>query len=126
MRLQIPPKNRRPSGRSECEVVTPSRCTWCMTKQNQDLWSTASAQRGVVTFDDLARYGIRAAARATLLRRRLLRRVGRRTFAVVGAPDDDRQRVMIACLDAGGVATEGTAAWLHGIGRFGPGRPPTF
>lgn len=96
-----------------------------MTKQNQDLWSTASAQRGVVTFDDLARYGIRAAARATLLRRGLLRRVGRRTFAVVGAPDDDRQRVMIACLDAGGVATEGTAAWLHGIGRFGPGRPPT-
>lgn len=32
---------------------------------------------------------------------------------------------MVACVDGGGVATEGTACWLHGIGAFGPGRPPS-
>lgn len=89
-----------------------------------ELWTLAAAQHGAVSFDDLARWSISRSQRETLRAQGLLVPSGRRTFVIGGAPRTDRQRVMIACLDAGGVATRGTAAWLHGIGRFLPGDPP--
>jgi very-short-patch-repair endonuclease len=91
-----------------------------------ELWKIASRQHGVLGRDDLLARGISPAERETLVGRGLLVPVGRRTYLVGGSARTPEQEVMAACIDAGGVAAEGTACWLHGIGGFGPGRPPAI
>lgn len=89
------------------------------------LWNRAASQHGIVTSSNLHDGGVTRSERATLVSRGVLVPVGRRTYRIAGSPETVDQRVMIACLDAGGVAVEGTACWLHGLGGFGPGDPPS-
>ncbi len=46
----------------------------------------------------------------------LLIPVGRNTFRLSSAVETRRGAVLAACLDAGGIASHRTAAWLHGFG----------
>lgn len=91
---------------------------------DDDLWQRASRQHGLLTTDDLRQH-LTWKQRAGLVERGLLLPIGATTFAVAGAPSTDHQRVLARCFEAKGSATEGTAAWLHGIGGFGPGDPPS-
>ena len=84
----------------------------------------ALAQHGLVTREDLRRVGVTRGTRRGLVSSGALEVVGRQTFRIGGAPETVRQRVLAACLDTGGVATAGTAAWLHGLDGFQSGSPP--
>jgi len=50
--------------------------------------------------------------------------VGDRVFELGGLPPDDRRRLLIACLDTGGVISHRSAAWLHEIPGFQVGKRP--
>jgi len=90
----------------------------------QPINEVAARQHGLVTRSDLERLGIGRDGRRAAVATGALVPLGRRTFTAGGAPPTDRQRVLAACLDTGGVACRGTAAWLHGIEGFDPGAPP--
>lgn len=84
----------------------------------------AARQHGLVTRADLARLDVTPRQRRTLVGHHALEPVGRRTFRVGGAPITAASTVLAACLDTGGVATEGSAGWLHSLGRLSaPERP---
>lgn len=75
--------------------------------------SVAERQHGLVTRDQLAEAKVTRAVRRRLVERGELIPVGRRVFRIGGVPPTDRQRILAACLDTGGVASHRTAAWLH-------------
>src|SRR4051812_47637283 len=89
-----------------------------------DLTSLAQHQVGLLTRKDLGGGGVSPAQRRGLVGAGLLEPVGARTFALGGRRPGPQQRVMAACLDTGGVACRGTAAWLHGLPGFEAGDPP--
>lgn len=81
-------------------------------------------QRGLVTRADLRGAGVPDHQRFALQQEGSLVLVGRHTYRHGARLLDDHGRVLAACLDAGGVASHQTAAWLHGLPGFGPGDPP--
>lgn len=85
----------------------------------------ARTHHGVVSRPDLDHAGATPSVRAGLVRRGLLERRSCRVYRLTGAPETTRQAVLEACIDLGGAATRGTAAWLHGIDGFKPpkGKP---
>lgn len=84
----------------------------------------AASQHGLVTRTNLTDLGWTADERRHLVATGGLAPMGSRVFRVGGAPTTPRQRVAAACLETEGVASHQTAAWLHGIPGFDPGRPP--
>lgn len=88
------------------------------------LLERAAQQRGLVTRSDLTDLHVTRHQRARLVRIGSLVPVGRRTFELGGLPADSRRRLLAACLDAGGVASHRSAAWLHGLSGFQPGLAP--
>ena len=91
----------------------------------RDLDELARGQHGLVTLSDLERLEIDRDVRRGLVQRGSLTKIGRRTFRMAGAPSTVRQRILAACLDAGGWSTTSTAAWLHGIPGHQPGMKPS-
>ncbi len=85
---------------------------------------SAAAQLGLVSRNDLRAAGVDRAAYRRILRHGELVVIGRQTLRSPAAPATSQQRVLAACLETGGVASHRTAAWLHGLDGFGPGRPP--
>ncbi|MCB0978924.1 MAG: type IV toxin-antitoxin system AbiEi family antitoxin domain-containing protein [Acidimicrobiales bacterium] len=78
----------------------------------------AESRHGVITRAAIDAEGISRRRLDRLVSQRILERVGRRVYRVSGAPRTLRQRILIACLDARGVATHRTAAALHGLNGF--------
>ena len=84
----------------------------------------AMQQHGLVTKSDLELAGVTRSQRRTLVAGEQLRLVGRRTYRVGGSPNTNKQRIMAACLDVGGVSSGISAAWLHGMDGFEVARQP--
>ena len=84
----------------------------------------AQMQRGILTRSELRSLGVTANRLARLRRDGSLCQVGVRTFEVGGLPPDPRRGLLAACLDAGGVASHRSAAWLHGLAGFEQPRVP--
>lgn len=95
-----------------------------MNERRRKLYEKATDQHGLVTHGDLVALGFTEGERRGLYRAGVLERIGRQVYRLGGSVPNDHQRVMAACLEVDGVASHGTAAWLHGIGRYRPGRPP--
>jgi hypothetical protein len=89
------------------------------------IFDLARGQHGVVSRADLHALDVTERVRRRLVRTHLLEPVGECTYYAAGAPPSDHGRALVACLEARGVCARGTAAWLHGIPRFGPGDPPS-
>lgn len=95
-----------------------------MTNLRHELNARAATQHSLLSRADLREVGVSSGQRRNLLSDGSLVPIGHQTFALGGVASTPHQRVMAACLDTGGVASHGTAAWLHGIAGFGPGEPP--
>ena len=78
----------------------------------------AERSHGLVTTAETTLLGVTKGRRRTLQRQGVIARVGRGVHRVSGTPRTGRQRVLGACLDAGGVASHRTAAALHGLKGF--------
>ncbi len=92
-------------------------------------WKTlndlASRQHGLLTRAQLTELEVSERTRRTLVKIGRLKLLGCRTYGVGGSPPTDHRRVLLACLDTGGVATQRAAAWVHGFGcGFRPGALP--
>lgn len=85
----------------------------------------AVRQHSLVTRADLHELGATSADIRRLLELGQLESLGRRTFGVGGVPLSPVRRLMLACLDTGGVAGRESAAWLHGIEGFDVGARPS-
>jgi very-short-patch-repair endonuclease len=75
----------------------------------------ARQQLGHITTPQLRELGLSSAAVRRMVDRGRLVPVGRRTFRLGGVPPSFDGRVMAACLDLDGVASNRTAAFLHGL-----------
>ena len=73
-----------------------------------------------MTIQDLGEIGVTVGGRRGLIARGELVPVGRRVYRIGGVAPTDRQSLQALCLDTGGVASHRSAAWLHGLGGFGP------
>ncbi len=83
----------------------------------------ARRQLGVLTRAQAAEAGLSAAELRSELESGRWERVGRGVYRVVGAPESWEQRVWVACLETGGLASHRTAGWLwrlDGLGRAPP------
>ena len=78
----------------------------------------AARQHGILTRALLDRSEVTRGQRRGLIRRGFMEPVGTGVYRLTGAPQTGAQRILIACLDARGVASHRTAAALHGIGGF--------
>jgi very-short-patch-repair endonuclease len=95
-----------------------------MSSIRHDLNDITRSQRGLVTRAELAALGVTPGMRAGLRRSGVLVSAGSRTFELGGVPPDDKRRLLLACLDTGGVISHRSAAWLHALPGFEVGRPP--
>jgi hypothetical protein len=85
----------------------------------------AESQHGLVTREQLADLAVTRAVRRRLVARGELAAVGHQVFRIGGVPRTERQAILAACLDTGGVASHRTAAWLHRLlTGIDPTRPP--
>lgn len=73
----------------------------------------AGGQHGLLTRAQLAELAVTRAVRRRLVDRGDLVPVGQQVFRIGGVPASERQAILAACLDVGGVASHRTAAWLH-------------
>ena len=69
---------------------------------------------------DLGELGVTVGVRRGLIARGELVPAGRRVYRIGGVAPTDHQQLQAFCLDTGGVASHRSAAWLHGLGGFGP------
>ncbi len=87
-------------------------------------WTTVARQQlGVLTRDQALAAGMTERMIRTQLARGWWERAGRSVFRVLAAPESWEQRVWVACLETGGVASHRTAGWLwklDGLGRSAP------
>ncbi len=83
----------------------------------------ASPQLGLLTRSQAREAGLSAKATRRRVESGAWRLVGNGVLWPAVLPASARLRVMAACLDAGGVASHRTAAWVDGLGSWGP--PPT-
>lgn len=78
----------------------------------------AETHHGVLPRAEIDRAGLTRRQLDGFVASRRLERVGRRVYRIVGAPRPILQRVLVACVDARGVASHRTAAALHGLPGF--------
>ncbi|CAN5746277.1 hypothetical protein BH10ACT1_BH10ACT1_21010 [soil metagenome] len=95
-----------------------------MSKLNE-IHAIAMQQHGIVSRSNLSQIGVTRDARRSAIRSGSLVPLGRQTFRAGGSPETDRQRVLAACVEVGGIACRGTAAWLHDIDGFEAGVLPS-
>lgn len=105
-------------------AVTGRRETGTMKELRRSLYEVASKQYGLVTRADLQALDVSPARRRTLLNDSTLMPVGQKVFRIGGSPATPKQAVLAGCLETGGSASGRTSAWLHKIGRGGPGPVP--
>lgn len=94
-------------------------------ERTRTLRGIAEEQHGLVTRAQLRDLDLGRAARRGLVGRGELVPMGPQVFRIGGAPITERQTVLAACLEVGGVASHRTAAWLHHLltGSLPPGPP---
>ena len=95
-----------------------------MGSLRHDMNAITRDRRGLVTRTDLAHLGVTRHVRAALQNSGAVVPVGDRVFELGGVPPDDKRRLLLACLDTGGVISHRSAAWLHGIPGFEVGPRP--
>lgn len=88
---------------------------------NPKVPALAARQHGVITWTQLCQLHVPHTTIERWATVGLLDRVAPEVYRFAGAPDTWRQRVMIAVLDSGGLASHRTAAALHGLDGH-PGR----
>ncbi len=79
----------------------------------RNMRTLAGGQHGLLTRAQLAELAVTRAVRRRLVDRGDLVPVGQQVFRIGGVPASERQAILAACLDVGGVASHRTAAWLH-------------
>lgn len=80
----------------------------------------SAPQLGLLSRSQARDAGISAAAIRVRLANGNLVRLGHQVYGLAGMATTLRRRILAACLDVDGVASHGTAAWLHGLDGFGP------
>src|SRR4029079_3671555 len=86
-------------------------------EQPPDIHEVMAAQHGAASTDQV-RQSMRWRQQNRLIDERIWQRAGQRVVISRSSPDTWRQRVMIATLATGGVASYSTAARLHGLDGF--------
>lgn len=87
-----------------------------MATLSADLLERASRRHGLIERAELEAEGLTRRQVDRLIVRRVLERVGRGVYRICGGASNPAQRVLIACLDAGGPATHRSACTIHGLG----------
>ncbi|MCU1370112.1 MAG: hypothetical protein JWO77_1306 [Ilumatobacteraceae bacterium] len=95
-----------------------------MQGHRRHIYGVAEGQRGLITRSDLEAIGVTRNQRARLLRDGTLAPIGRRTFALGGAPPDRLRPALAACLDTGGALSHRSSVALHGVPGVAAPRKP--
>lgn len=110
----------RPSGSGPAAGVTPSRHDGCMDDRFALMCGVAGRHHGAVSVDELDSLGVHRRLRSAWVARRLLVRVGPRSYVVAGSPRTWKQSVWAASADVAGHGFPAgrTAAQLLGLDGF--------